>query len=95
MSFSQEDIKKIANLARLSVSEQDCTYYSGQLNRIFELVEQMSQIDTDDVKPMAHPQDISLRLREDTVTEANQRDTFQSIAPETEQGLYLVPRVIE
>ena len=95
MSFSAKDVKKTAHLAQLSVSEEDCTYYAEQLNRIFELVEQMSAIDTDQIKPMAHPQDISLRLREDTVTESNQRDLFQSAAPDTEQGLYLVPRVIE
>ncbi len=95
MSFSVTDVEKTAQLARLSVSAEDCTFYADQLDRIFQLVEQMSAVNTDDIEPMAHPQDIKLRLREDTVTEQNQRELFQSIAPETEQGLYLVPKVIE
>ncbi len=95
MSFSVADIEKTAQLARLSVTEEDCSFYAEQLNRIFELVEQMSAIDTDKIEPMAHPQDIALRLREDEVSEQNQRELFQSVAPETEQGLYLVPKVIE
>ena len=94
MSFTEKDIKKTANLARLSVSDDDCVFYAQQLNQIFELVEQMSQQDTDNIEPMAHPQDISLRLRADEVTEGNNRDSFQSVAPETENGLYLVPQVI-
>ena len=95
MSFSVTDIEKTAQLARLSVSEEDCSFYATQLNRIFELVEQMSAVDTDNIEPMAHPQDITLRLRDDVVTEQDKRESFQSIAPETEQGLYLVPKVIE
>ena len=95
MSFSVTDIEKTAQLARLSVSEEDCRFYAQQLNRIFELVEQMSVVDTDQIEPMAHPQDIALRLREDVVNEPNQRELFQSVAPQTEQGLYLVPKVIE
>jgi len=95
MSFSVTDIEKIAQLARLSVSEEDCSFYAGQLDRIFELVEQMSSVDTTETEPMAHPQDICLRLREDSVTQENQRELYQSLAPEVEQGLYLVPKVIE
>ena len=95
MSFTEKDIKKTAQLARLSVSDDDCVFYAGQLNRIFELVEQMSAQQTDHVEPMAHPQDISLRLRPDEVTEQNNRELFQSIAPKTENGLYLVPQVIK
>ena len=94
MSFTEKDIQKTAQLARLSVSDEDCVFYAGQLNQIFELVEEMSQQNTDNVEPMAHPQDISLRLRADEVTEGDNRDLFQSIAPETEDGLYLVPKVI-
>lgn len=94
MSFTQQDIKKTAQLARLRVSDDDCLYYAGQLNRIFELVEQMSEQQTENIEPMAHPQDISLRLRPDEVSEYNNRELFQSIAPATEDGLYLVPRVI-
>ena len=95
MSFSVSDIEKTAQLARLNVTGEDCSFYAEQLNRIFELVEQMSAIDTDQIEPMAHPQDIALRLREDVVNESNQRELFQSVAPQTEQGLYLVPKVIE
>lgn len=95
MSFTEKDIKKTAQLARLSVSDDDCVFYAGQLNRIFELVEQMSAQQTDNVEPMAHPQDISLRLRSDKVTEEDNRELFQSSAPETESGLYLVPQVIK
>ena len=94
MSFTEKDIKKTAQLARLSVTDDDCVFYAGQLNQIFELVEEMSQQPTDNIEPMAHPQDISLRLRADEVTEQDNRELFQSIAPETEDGLYLVPRVI-
>ena len=95
MSFSNEDIKKTAQLARLSVTENDCNFYAGQLNRIFELVEQMSSINTENTSPMAHPRDLALRLREDKVTEKDTRKAFQLLAPETEDGLYLVPRVID
>ena len=94
MSFTEKDIKKTAQLARLSVTDDDCAFYAGQLNQIFELVEEMSQQSTDNIEPMAHPQDISLRLRADEVTEQDNRELFQSIAPETEDGLYLVPQVI-
>jgi aspartyl-tRNA(Asn)/glutamyl-tRNA(Gln) amidotransferase subunit C len=94
MSFTEKDVKKTAQLARLSVSDDDCVFYAGQLSQIFELVEQMSKQDTDNIEPMAHPQDIALRLRADEVTEHDHRDSFQSLAPETENGLYLVPRVI-
>lgn len=94
MSFTEKDIKKTAQLARLSVSDDDCVFYAGQLSQIFELVEQMKQQDTENIEPMAHPQDISLRLRPDVVTEHDNREAFQSLAPETENGLYLVPRVI-
>lgn len=95
MSFSEQDIKNTAQLARLSVSENDCRFYSGQLNQIFNLVEQMNQVNTQSIRPMAHPRDLVLRLRDDEVTEQDEREIFQSIAPETENGLYLVPQVID
>ena len=95
MSLSQDDVKKIAHLARLSIDEADIPAYEKELSNILDLVEQMNAVDTSEVSPMAHPLDMAQRLREDKVTEENQRDAFQAIAPATEEGLYLVPQVIE
>lgn len=95
MSLTAEDVKKIAHLARLNMSEQDITQYLSQLSNILALAEQMSQVNTDHIEPMANPLDLSQRLRPDVVTETNQRDAFQAIAPQVEAGLYLVPKVIE
>ena len=82
-------------LARLAISDAEAQEYSASLSEIFDLVAQMNEVDTTGIEPMAHPQDISQRLRDDVVTAENQRDKFQSIAPATEEGLYLVPRVLE
>ena len=95
MSLDKSDVEKIAHLARLAIDEQDVPVYAGNLSNILDLVEQMSAVDTDGVAPMAHPMDASQRLRKDEVTETNQRDHFQQIAPSVEDGLYLVPKVIE
>ena len=95
MSLDKQDVVNIAHLARLSIDAQDIPEYTRNLSSILELVEQMNKVDTIDVQPMAHPLDAVQRLREDVVSEDNQRDLFQSIAPETEAGLYLVPKVIE
>lgn len=95
MSLGPDDVKNIAQLARLNISESDITDYANNLSSILNLVEQMNAIDTSNVSPMAHPQDLAQRLREDKVLEQNQREQFQKIAPATENGLYLVPRVIE
>jgi aspartyl-tRNA(Asn)/glutamyl-tRNA(Gln) amidotransferase subunit C len=95
MSLKTEDVKNIAHLARLAISDDDVARYASDLSRILDLVEQMNQVDTTDVPPMAHPMDASQRLRPDEVSETNQRDKFQSIAPDVEHGLYRVPRVIE
>ncbi|MDH5228762.1 MAG: Asp-tRNA(Asn)/Glu-tRNA(Gln) amidotransferase subunit GatC [Gammaproteobacteria bacterium] len=95
MSLEKSDVEKIAHLARLSLSEDDIPVYAENLSNILQLVEQMDQVNTDDVTPMAHPLDAVQRLRADEVTEANQREKFQSIAPQVENGLYLVPKVIE
>lgn len=94
-SLSAEDVKKIANLARLAIDENDVEAYSRQLTNILEFVEQMNAVDTSGVSPMAHPQDQTQRLREDKVIEQDQRENFQALAPKTEAGLYLVPKVIE
>lgn len=95
MSLQKEDVEKIAHLAQLSINEEDIPGYLDELSKILHLVEQMNAVDTENVEPMAHPQDSSQRLREDKEIEINQRDTFQEIAPQVERGLYLVPRVIE
>ena len=95
MSLGSEDVKKIAHLARLAIDESDIEAYAKNLSSILGLVEQMNNVETAGVIPMAHPQDIAQRLREDEVLEKNQREHFQRIAPSTEAGLYLVPKVIE
>ncbi len=95
MSLEKNDVEKIAHLARLSIDDADIPGYVENLSNILQLVEQMASIDTDDVVPMAHPIEASQRLREDEVTEVDQRERFQRIAPAVENGLYLVPKVIE
>lgn len=95
MSLDKSDVEKIAHLARLSIDEAVIPEYQKDLNNILDLVEQMSAADTQGILPMAHPLDATQRLRPDVVTEVNQRDAFQAIAPKTEAGVYLVPKVIE
>ena len=95
MSLNRADVEKIAHLARLAIEEAEAERYAKELSNILALVEQMNAADTDDVIPMAHPLDMAQRLRPDEVTEEDRRDKFQTIAPLTESGLYLVPKVIE
>ncbi|PKO85712.1 MAG: Asp-tRNA(Asn)/Glu-tRNA(Gln) amidotransferase GatCAB subunit C [Betaproteobacteria bacterium HGW-Betaproteobacteria-12] len=95
MSLTPEQVKRIAHLARIEVSEAEALTTQGHLNGIFELIEQMQAVDTRGVEPMAHAQDLSQRLREDAVSESDRRAAYQAVAPETEAGLYLVPKVIE
>lgn len=95
MSLDKSDIDKIAWLARLSIGADEIPNYRLELSNILTLVEEMNQIDTGHLLPMAHPLELTARLREDVVTESNQRDHFQRIAPAVGQGYYLVPRVIE
>ena len=95
MSLTIDDVKKIARLARLAVSEQEAQTAHAQLSNIFGLIAEMQAVDTSGIEPMSHAQDVTLRLREDKITEGNQRELFQSIAPQVETGLYLVPQVIE
>jgi aspartyl-tRNA(Asn)/glutamyl-tRNA(Gln) amidotransferase subunit C len=95
MSLSLDDVKRIAHLARIAVDEEEATGYLAQLSQIFALIEEMQAADTTGVEPMSHAQDVMQRLREDNVTEADQHALFQSIAPQVEAGLYLVPKVIE
>ncbi len=95
MSMQKAEIEKIAHLARLSISDADISAYSANLSNILLLVEQMNGVDTQGVNPMAHPLDAAQRLRADEVSEVDQRDLFQTIAPAVDHGLYLVPKVIE
>ncbi len=95
MSLTLEQVQRIAHLARVEISESEASTTRDHLNGIFELIEQMQAVNTSGVEPMAHAQDLSQRLRDDAVTEADRRAAFQAVAPETEAGLYLVPKVIE
>jgi len=95
MSIDVDEVKKIAKLACLNVDEADIQAYATNLSNILDLVAQMNEIDTSGVTPMSHPFDAVQRLREDVVTDLNRRDDFQAIAPATQDGLYLVPKVIE
>lgn len=95
MQFDKSDIDKIAWLARLAISTEDVAGYARDLSKIFSLVEQMNRVDTGNIEPLAHPLEMSARLRNDVVTESSQRDLFQSVAPAVSNGYYLVPRVIE
>jgi aspartyl-tRNA(Asn)/glutamyl-tRNA(Gln) amidotransferase subunit C len=95
MSLEKDDVEKIAHLARLSIDEAHVPEYAKNLSDILHLVEQMSAVNTEGVVPMAHPLEMEQRLRPDEVTEENQRERFQANGPQVEDGLYLVPKVIE
>jgi aspartyl-tRNA(Asn)/glutamyl-tRNA(Gln) amidotransferase subunit C len=99
MALTPEDVRKIAHLARLDLREGETAAVQSQLNAFFSIVEQMSAVDTRGVEPLFTPlsalSDVSLRLREDVVTETNQRELNQRSAPAVEDGLFLVPKVIE
>jgi aspartyl-tRNA(Asn)/glutamyl-tRNA(Gln) amidotransferase subunit C len=95
MSLSLDDVSRIARLARIDISPAEAEHTCDQLNGILSFVEQLQAVDTGNIEPMAHAVDVVQRLRPDTATEADRRDVFQAIAPETEAGLYLVPKVIE
>ena len=95
MSLTEADVKRMAHLARIEIAQAEVAPMLSQLSNIMGLVEQMQAVDTSGVAPMAHAQDLSLRLREDRVTETDQHEAFQAVAPEVEAGLYLVPQVME
>lgn len=95
MTLTAADVAKIAHLARLQLSAEEEGRVTDRLNDILHLVDQLQAADTTGVEPMAHPMDATQPLREDAVTETDRRDTYQAIAPATEAGLYLVPKVIE
>jgi len=95
MPLSLPEVKRVAWLARIEITDAEAQAAQGHLNGIFKLIEQMQSVDTEGVAPMAHGQDVVQRLREDRVTEGDQHTLYQSIAPQVEDGLYLVPKVIE
>jgi len=95
MSLTTQDVQKIARLARLAMNSSEIAAARSQLSGIFELIAEMQAVDTTGIEPMSHAQELSQRLRNDVVSEASQREAFQAIAPQVEDGLYLVPQVIE
>lgn len=95
MPLSQDDVKRIANLARIELCEDEVDTVLTQLSSIFSLIEQMQAVDASAITPMSHAQDVTQRLRDDAVTETDQHILFQAVAPQVEAGLYLVPKVIE
>ena len=95
MSINNDDVEKIAHLARLAIEPEQLQAYTKNLSDILDLVEQMNLVNTDGIKTMAHPRDTRLRMRTDAVTEENQREKFTALAPASENGLFLVPKVLD
>ena len=95
MALERSDVEKIAHLARLGLNDADIPRTTEALHSILGLIDQMQAVDTTGIEPLAHPLEASQRLRADVVTESNHREAYQSIAPAVENGLYLVPKVIE
>ena len=95
MSLSDDQVRRIARLARIALQAGESAAVTGRLNRVLAMVEEMRRVDTAGVEPMAHAQDLVQPLREDSVTETDQRERYQAVAPAVEEGLYLVPKVIE
>lgn len=95
MALELDDVKRVARLARIAITEEEARSVLPQLHGIFSLIEQMQAVDVSRVEPMSHAQDVTLRLRDDQVTESDQRDRLLAVAPAVEAGLYLVPKVIE
>jgi aspartyl-tRNA(Asn)/glutamyl-tRNA(Gln) amidotransferase subunit C len=95
MALDHKDVKDIANLARLAISDENIDKYSTELSSILDLVEQMNAVDTNGVQPLAHPTEAVQRLRADVVTESNKREKYMANAPAQEEGLFLVPKVVE
>ncbi len=95
MALTLEDINKIAHLARLGLSDDEKTRYTESLNNILGLIDELQAVDTTGIEPLAHALEVTQPLRLDVVSEQNQREAYQKIAPATQDGLYLVPKVIE
>ncbi|HRL93682.1 MAG: Asp-tRNA(Asn)/Glu-tRNA(Gln) amidotransferase subunit GatC [Pseudomonas sp.] len=95
MALERSDVEKIAHLARLGLNDADIPQTTATLNNILGLIDAMQAVDTNGIEPLAHPLEATQRLRADVVTESNHREAYQAIAPAVENGLYLVPKVIE
>ena len=95
MALERSDVEKIAHLARLGLNDADIPQTTATLNNILGLIDAMQAVDTNGIEPLAHPLEATQRLRVDVVTESNHREAYQAIAPAVENGLYLVPKVIE
>ena len=95
MAIEQDEIEKVAELARIRISDDELGPVTDRITEILQMMDRLQTVDTDNVEPMANPMDATQQLRPDEVTEGNQRDTFQKIAPSVEDGLYLVPKVID
>ena len=95
MSLTADQIRQVAHLARLELKSEQVEKYARELSNILEMVGQLAKADTGATEPMAHPLDMSQRLRPDAVTEPNRREAFQAHAPAVQEGLYIVPKVIE
>ncbi len=95
MALTLDDVKRVAHLARIAINDEEARATHAQLGGIFDLIAQMEAVDISGIEPMSHAQDVVQRLRDDAVTETNQREPFQAVAPQVDAGLYLVPRVIE
>ena len=95
MSLTPDDIRRLARLARIAVEPEESHAVLERLNQMLGLVDEMRRVDTQGIEPMAHAVDVTQRLRPDEVREADQRKAYQSVAPAVEEGLYLVPKVIE
>jgi aspartyl-tRNA(Asn)/glutamyl-tRNA(Gln) amidotransferase subunit C len=95
MPITEKEVREIAQLARISIADKDICSYEDQLNKILAFVDEMKAVETEGITPLAHPLEETQKLRNDKVSEKNQRESYQSVAPTTENGLYLVPQVIE
>ena len=95
MALDKSEVEKIAKLARLHISDAGADEVANRITDILALIDQMQSIDTESVEPMAHPLDVVQRLRVDEIKESDHREELQTLAPETQGGLYLVPKVIE
>ena len=95
MALTLDDVNRIAHLARIEVEPSEAARVLTELTGIFRLIEEMQAVDTDGVEPMSHGQDVTLRLRDDAVTDADRWALFEPLAPKAEANLYLVPKVIE
>ena len=95
MAIEQGEVEKIAELARIRISKEEIGDVTQRITEVLQMVDQLQAVNTRDIEPMANPLDATQRLRPDEVTQSNRRDAFQAIAPAVENGLYLVPKVIE